>query len=264
MTMKKFIYFISALFIAWLLGTVAHAEIVIDIEAHIDGQDQLIIKANTLQWHHLESAAVGRHNGANSPTIIHTKENGVAVTEAVWLPKWPKRPPDEIRPEAFSSVFRGLIPPIPTDWSLIKLFGRGDVKIVEQPDAGNDYTLVLEFDDAAFNSSSFYGIRLRGFSEPPDNDDDGDGITDDDDACLNSDLSETVAIDGCDSKVNNILFDEGCTIADLVTECAEQSGNHGKFIKCVARLTKNLMKRKIITGKEKGAIQSCAGQADIP
>jgi len=258
--MKKFIYLISALFMVCLIGAFAHAEMVIEIEAHIDGLDRLIIKGNTLQWHHLEFAAVGRHEGANSPTIIYTTENGSAVADARWLPDWPEPYPDPILFEAFSSEFSELTPAFPADdvpWNLTKLFGRGEVNIVEQPNAGNDFTLVVEFDDTAFTGSRFYGIRLN-------RDGDDDGIPDDDDACLDSDLSATVVIDGCDSEVENTFFDNGCTIADLVMKCAETSGNHGKFNKCVARFTKKLKKRKIITGQEKGAIQSCAGQADIP
>ena len=37
-------------------------------------------------------------------------------------------------------------------------------------------------------------------------DSDGDGIPDLDDACLNSDISDTVEIDGCDLGVDNILW----------------------------------------------------------
>jgi hypothetical protein len=42
-------------------ATQSHAAaFVVEIEALIDGRDQLIIQGNTLQWHHLRSAAVGR------------------------------------------------------------------------------------------------------------------------------------------------------------------------------------------------------------
>ncbi len=91
-----------------------------------------------------------------------------------------------------------------------------------------------------------------------------EGIPDDEDECPNSDLSPTVVIDGCDSEVDNTLFvgDEdfgnGCTISDLIAECAEDVGNHGKFVSCVAKLTNDLKKAGIISGKEKGTIQSCA------
>jgi len=98
----------------------------------------------------------------------------------------------------------------------------------------------------------------------PDNDSDGDGVPDDEDCQPDSDLRETVIIDGCDSGVVNLLFDDGCTIADLIAECAVDANNHGQFVSCVAHLTNDLKKDGFISGQEKGAIQSCAAQADIP
>jgi hypothetical protein len=93
---------------------------------------------------------------------------------------------------------------------------------------------------------------------------DGDGVRDDQDACLNSDASATVAIDGCDSGVSNTLSPSGCTISDLVTECSEDVRNHGEFVSCIAHLTNDLRNAGIITGRQKGAIQRCAAQSDIP
>ena len=55
-------------------------------------------------------------------------------------------------------------------------------------------------------------------------DSDGDGIPDDEDACFDSDLSETVVIGGCDSGVFNTLLPTGCTISDLVTEAFVTGG----------------------------------------
>lgn len=94
-------------------------------------------------------------------------------------------------------------------------------------------------------------------------DTDGDGIPDGEDDCPNSDLSPTVVIDGCDSGVDNELFDDGCTISDNITELADSSTSHGSFTSAVSHLTNELKKDGVISGKQKGAIQSCAGQADI-
>lgn len=95
-------------------------------------------------------------------------------------------------------------------------------------------------------------------------DTDGDGIPDDQDACPASDTTPTIIIDGCDSGVTNLFPEEGCTISDEIAECAEGAKNHGKFVSCVAKLTNDLKKDGIITGQQKGAIQSCAAQAAIP
>ena len=95
-------------------------------------------------------------------------------------------------------------------------------------------------------------------------DTDGDGVADELDQCPVSNLSSTVVIDGCDSGVSNTLFQTGCTISDVIAQCAVNAKNHGKYVSCVARQTNSLKRSKIITGRQKGAIQSCAAQANIP
>jgi hypothetical protein len=71
-------------------------------------------------------------------------------------------------------------------------------------------------------------------------------------------------INGCDSGVDNLLAEDGCTITDQIEACADRSKNHGHFVRCVSRLTNTLIRAGEITGEEKGAIQSCAAQANIP
>ena len=95
-------------------------------------------------------------------------------------------------------------------------------------------------------------------------DSDGDGIPDNEDDCPHSDLSATVVIDGCHSGVTNTLFPTGCTISDLIAECAAGASDHGQFVSCVSGLTNSLKKSGTITGQQKGAIQSCAANAHIP
>jgi hypothetical protein len=91
-----------------------------------------------------------------------------------------------------------------------------------------------------------------------------DGVADDVDCSPNSDLSPTIVIDGCDSGVPNILFSNGCTISDLIAQIAANANNHGQFVSGVAHLTNDLKKAGLITGSQKGAIQSCAAGANIP
>lgn len=96
----------------------------------------------------------------------------------------------------------------------------------------------------------------------PDND--LDGLDNGLDACPDSDLSVTVVIDGIDTGVPNTLFINGCTISDLIAEIAANSANHGEFVSGVAALTNQLKKDGIITGKQKGAIQSAAANSNLP
>lgn len=114
-------------------------------------------------------------------------------------------------------------------------------------------------------------VGITGISQPHGGDvlltavdSDGDGVPDADDACPDSDLSATVVIDGCNSGVTNTLSPSGCTIADLIAACAEGASDHSQFVSCVGNLTNDLKRASAITGKQKGAIQHCAAQADIP
>lgn len=75
-----------------------------------------------------------------------------------------------------------------------------------------------------------------------------------------SETDETIYIDGCDTGVIDQLY-KGKFISDWINECAADARNHGDFMSCVAKLTNELKKAGVITGREKGAIQSCAAQA---
>ena len=86
------------------------------------------------------------------------------------------------------------------------------------------------------------------------------------DACPESNLNFNVIIEGCDSGVSNASLGDGCTIADLTENCADDVAiaNHGSFVSCVAHVTNELKADGIITGEEKGEIVSCTAQAEIP
>jgi hypothetical protein len=124
--------------------------------------------------------------------------------------------------------------------------------------------------DAVLDNLVFYDFAKTDFSdrfnENPEVplDQDGDGILDSEDDCPNSDLSATVVIAGCDSGVPNTVLPSGCTIADLIAACAEGARTHGQFVRCVSHVTNDLKNAGTITGQQKGAIQRCAAQADIP
>jgi hypothetical protein len=95
-------------------------------------------------------------------------------------------------------------------------------------------------------------------------DTDGDGFNDDEDAHPNSNLDATVNIDGCDSGVSNVQVGGGSTMMDLILDCAANANDHSEFVSCVSALTNAWKAAGLITGAQKGAIQSCAGQANIP
>ncbi len=93
---------------------------------------------------------------------------------------------------------------------------------------------------------------------------DRDGVADGQDCEANSDFTPTVVIAGCNSGVPNTFFLDGCTISDLIGHIAEAARNHGAFVSGVAHLTNSLKKQGVISGSQKGRIQSCAAGAPIP
>ena len=145
--------------------TAAPITITMTITAYIDGQDLLIITGNTLQWHHLDNAAVGRFFGVNLPTTISTSLDGVpALTLFDWTPDWPAPPPDEIRFEAFSSVFSGLTPAFPSedvtvDLTLLRARVHPGISILQAATPANNHTLILDFNDD-IAGPDFYTAQL--------------------------------------------------------------------------------------------------------
>jgi hypothetical protein len=138
---------------------------------------------------------------------------------------------------------------------------------------GGSHVFAAGISEACVNPNQTYYVQLDGFNgqDGPGTltlradvcDCDADGVLDDQDACLGSDFSDTVVIDECDSGIENAFFEDGCTIVDLVGKCDDPK-NHGDFVSCVSHTTNALKKDQLLFGDEKGAIQRCAAQADIP
>ena len=137
----------------------------LEIQAFIDGRDQLLIRSNTLQWLHYDWAAVGRWNGNNEPTLISTVVGSqTMMSNVAWVPTWPEPPPAEIRYPANSSVFTELTPPLPADKdqpiTLNPITARGSVSMVEYPTASNGFALLVEFNDDALGGAAWYDVSL--------------------------------------------------------------------------------------------------------
>jgi hypothetical protein len=69
-----------------------------------------------------------------------------------------------------------------------------------------------------------------------------------------------IVIGECDTGVMDQSYSD-MMISDWIDGCAGEVKNHGQFVRCVAHLTNELKKAGIISGREKGAIQSCAARA---
>ncbi len=89
-------------------------------------------------------------------------------------------------------------------------------------------------------------------------------IPQDSDQCPNSDTRPDIIIDECEPGVSNMLFDNGCSMMDLMERCNKSAGNHGQFVRCVSRFTNEWKKAGLISNQGKGAIQKCAATVKIP
>jgi predicted outer membrane repeat protein len=136
---------------------------VLHIRAYIDGESKLIISGDTVQWHHIFADAPGRWNGAMEPTYI----NGNA-----WYPTWPDDPnSDNQGCNCDSSTLTGVYPALPAQDQNVTMKinqARNLVSIVQQPNAGNGYTLIVDFDDSGPAAADWYDIEiLMSTSTPP-------------------------------------------------------------------------------------------------
>jgi hypothetical protein len=90
---------------------------------------------------------------------------------------------------------------------------------------------------------------------------DNDGVPDGRDACLGT--PRTVVIQGCDSGSRNPVDATGCNPLSevILASCAVNPKNHGQFVSCVNKITKDYASAGKITGREKGQIQACAASS---
>jgi len=140
------------------------------VRAFIDGRSRLVVQEDRAYWHHLDFAAPGRwldpdtHQAHDEPTYL----NGLD-----WYPVWPNEPDRENRDCGCDSSATSGIPPLASQDQTATLGieqARGRVTIVQQPEAGNDYTLTVEFDDNDWGGADWYEVTLLyGVSGPPPN-----------------------------------------------------------------------------------------------
>jgi len=96
-------------------------------------------------------------------------------------------------------------------------------------------------------------------------DSDYDGIPDDEeDSCVESNFEEFVTIGECETAVENQPVDNGCTMNDLIAQCAAEAKNHGRFVFCVTLRILEWKKDNLVSIRNMGAIIRCAARADIP
>ncbi len=104
---------------------------------------------------------------------------------------------------------------------------------------------------------TFELLRDVGWTFP---DADSDGVVDDEDCNPNSDTNATIVIGGIDTGVANHLFANGCTMSDLLSELKASAADHGAYVSAVSHVTNQWKNDGLISGANKGAIQSAAAK----
>lgn len=102
----------------------------------------------------------------------------------------------------------------------------------------------------AFGNSDLGGFTGSAYIFNLTEDADQDGVPDHVDQCPDSKIGDTIVIGSCDSEVENLGFDSGCTLADQISMAIEANGKKG-----LKRLLKLLKKDGILSKVEIKAIK---------
>ena len=142
--------------VAWWFQPAAAYEL--NVKAWIDGESQLIIQGNTVQWHNLAYVAPGYEAQTKLlPTYLTTAHMGTVA----WKPTgWS----DGTYGDTTSAPFTKLkLPLAAAEQTVIlnKISVRVNATIAQQPAAANGFTLIVDFDDQSESSADWYEVSLE-------------------------------------------------------------------------------------------------------
>lgn len=116
--------------------------------------------------------------------------------------------------------------------------------------------------DLTHNVEAPFDLTLELFHDIGWNDRDFDGVLDDEDCEVFSDKRGTIVIGSIDTGVPNHAFGNGCTMSDLVADARGSARNHGGFVSALSSLTNGWKKDGLLTGAQKGAVQSAGARSN--
>lgn len=122
-----------------------------------------------------------------------------------------------------------------------------------------DFAAGIRVYDYWSNTHDFIGNISFVMATPVILDSDGDGLDDDLDQCPESALNPKVVVSGNDSGVVNVLQVNGCTVQDDIDSLLD-TANKGRYLSNLSLLTNHLRDEGVISGNDKGKIQSAAAR----
>jgi hypothetical protein len=131
----------------------------LEVTAWIDGYSQLIIQGNTVQWHNISWTVPGWESPlSDQPTTLKTADMDVQ-----WHPKWLGYTGNQWSDQftGLNQAMAAIDQTVSFSWS-----GRQNAFISQQPSAGNNYTLIVDFDDNAPGGAFWYTATL-GYTPVP-------------------------------------------------------------------------------------------------
>lgn len=118
-------------------------------------------------------------------------------------------------------------------------------------------------DDCDIAGGSSGDCDADGVPDECNEDRDDDGLVDGCDVCPDSDTADTINVGQCQTGVaNGAGGDAGCTMADDIALCQQQARNHGQFVHCVVRLSRQWEWDGWIGHRESARIRSCVARSN--
>ncbi|MGC9334580.1 MAG: Ig-like domain-containing protein [Anaerolineae bacterium] len=148
-------------------GTALTLPDTLTVRAFIDGRSQLVVRGDRVYWHHLNFAAPGRWQDPDTQRVY---DEPTYLNAVAWYPLWPDQPDRENRDcGCHSSPINGIPPLAQQDQAATLSIeqARGPVTIIQQPEAGNDYTLIVEFEDGGPGGADWYEVTLQYVTSGP-------------------------------------------------------------------------------------------------
>lgn len=130
---------------------------ILKIRAYIDGRSRLVLKGDAIYWRHLDFDAPGRWELGEASQPTYLNQEG-------WHPTWPDIPDTtNDSSSCVSSTYLG-IPKLATTNQRVWLDivqARERIFVVQQPNADNNFTLIIEFDDNYSDGADWYEVNLN-------------------------------------------------------------------------------------------------------